>query len=419
MARQSERLTVKGKNGVETLAKTTGTYADGDGLYLRVNTEAGQCSWVLRYMLNGKARWMGLGPYPLFSLADARTRARDARRLLVDKIDPISVRQDERAKAKQEVANRKTFAECASDFIDAHKTSWKNDKHAAQWPSTLKMYAYPVIGTLPVRSIDTALVLKVLKPIWNEKPETAKRLRGRIEKVLDAATVAGYRSGPNPARWKGWLDNMLAKPSTIRPVKHHEALPYAELPDFMTELRRQEGTAARALEFLILTAARTGEVLGACWSEIDLAAKLWTIPAARMKAGKEHIVPLSPRAIEILESVRPAGDLEGYVFPGRDGKKPLSNMAFLMLLRRMGHDDLTGHGFRSTFRDWAGDRSAFDTQTIEFALAHGISDKTEAAYRRGTAIEKRGQLMSHWAEYCATPVKHDAAKVVPIREAAL
>lgn len=419
MARQTERLTVKGKNGVETLVKTTGTYADGDGLYLRVNTDAGQCSWVLRYMLHGKARWMGLGPYPLISLADARNRSRDARRLLVDKIDPISVRQDERAKAKQEVANRKTFAECAADFIDAHKASWKNDKHAAQWPSTLKMYAYPVIGTLPVRSIDTALVLKVLKPIWNEKPETAKRLRGRIEKVLEAATVAGYRTGPNPARWQGHLEHMLAKPSSIRAVKHHEALPYGDLPDFMTELRRQEGTAARALEFLILTAARTGEVLGAQWSEIDLAAKLWTVPAARMKASKEHIVPLSPRAIEILESVRPAGNLGGYVFPGRDGKKPLSNMAFLMLLRRMGHADLTGHGFRSTFRDWAGDRSAFDTQTIEFALAHGISDRTEAAYRRGTAIGKRGQLMSHWADYCTSPVEPVASKVVPIREAVL
>jgi integrase len=419
MARESERLTVKGKNGVETLAKQTGMHADGDGLYLRVNSDSGQCSWVLRYMLHGKARWMGLGPYPLIPLADARTRARDARRLLVDKIDPINVRHDDRAKAKLETASNKTFAECSLAYIDAHRASWKNAKHAAQWPSTLKTYAYPVIGTLPVRSIDTAMVLKVLKPIWTEKPETAKRLRGRIESVLDYATVAGYRQGLNPARWKGHLSHMLAKPSAIRPVEHHAALPYAELPAFMAKLRnKEEGVGARALEFLILTATRTGEVLGARWSEINLRGKLWTIPAARMKAGKEHVVPLSPRAVEILEGLKPDAP-EGFVFPGRDGKKPLSNMAFLMLLRRMGRDDLTGHGFRSTFRDWAGDRSAFDHQTIEFALAHGISDKTEAAYRRGTAIEKRGQLMAHWADYCASPAKHDAAKVVPIREAAL
>ncbi len=418
MARESEKLTVKGKNGVETLAKQPGTHGDGNGLYLRVKPDAGQCSWVLRYMLHGKARWMGLGPYPLVSLADARARAADARRLLLDKVDPISVREDHHAKAKLDAAARVTFAECGVGYIDAHKASWKNAKHRAQWEATLRTYAYPIIGTLPVASVDTAMVLKVLQPIWNEKPETAKRLRGRIEAVIDYATVAGYRLGPNPARWKGHLSHMLAKPSAIRPVEHHAALPYADLPDFMIELHKQEGIGARALEFAILTATRTGEVLGAQWPEIDLVAKLWTIPAVRMKAGKEHIVPLSPRAVEILEGLQPDAP-EGFVFPGRDGKKPLSNMAFLMLLRRMGRDDLTAHGFRSTFRDWAGDRTSFDTQTIEHALAHGISDRTEAAYRRGTAIEKRRHLMQHWADFAASPAKADTAKVVPIREAAL
>jgi integrase len=304
--------------------------------------------------------------------------------------------------------------------VAAHEKEWRNAKHRQQWESTLKTYAYPVIGTLPVAAVDTALVQRVLTPIWNEKPETAKRLRGRIEAILDYATVAEYRTGPNPARWKGHLSHMLAKPSAIRPVEHHAALPYGEIPDFMADLHKQEGATAQALEFLILTATRTSEVLGSRWPEINLRDKLWTIPAERMKAGKEHIVPLSPRAVEILEALR-AGehDPDGYVFPGRQPKKPLSNMAFLMLMRRMGRDDLTAHGFRSTFRDWAGDRSAFDTQTIEFALAHGISDKTEAAYRRGTAIEKRRQLMAHWADYCSSPATVATATVIPIREAAL
>ncbi len=416
MARGIERLSAI---TVKKLATVKGTYCDGGGLYLRVNPPA-QCSWVFRYMLHGKARWMGLGAYPLVSLADARARASDARRLLLDKLDPIGARQDRHTRAKLEAATRITFAECKGQYIAAHKASWKNAKHRQQWDSTLKTYADSIIGTLPVSAVDTAMVLKALQPIWNEKPETAKRLRGRIEAILDYATVAGYRTGPNPARWRGHLSHMLAKPSAIRPVEHHAALPYAEMPDFMGDLYEQEGVAAQALEFLILTATRTGEVLGARWPEINLRDKLWTIPAERMKAGKEHIVPLSPRAVEILEALK-AGeyDLDGYVFPGRQPKKPLSNMAFLMLMRRMGRDDLTAHGFRSTFRDWAGDRSAFDTQTIEFALAHGISDKTEAAYRRGTAIEKRRQLMAHWADYCSSPAAPATAEVIPIREAAL
>ncbi len=413
MARENERLSAV---SLKKLAVQKGTHCDGNGLYLRVNPPE-QCSWVFRYMLHGRARWMGLGAYPLVALTDARARAADQRRLLLDKIDPIETREDKHTQAKLEAAKRVTFAECGARYIAAHQKEWRNAKHKAQWESTLKSYAYSVIGPLPVAAIDTALVQKVLTPIWNEKPETAKRLRGRIEAILDYATVAEYRTGPNPARWKGHLSHMFARPSSIRPVEHHAALPYADQPDFMTSLRAQEGIAARALEFAILTVARTGEVLGARWPEINLRDKLWTIPAERMKAKKEHVVPLSPRAVEILEALKAeTPDVEGYVFPGRQSKKPLSNMAFLMLMRRMGHDDLTAHGFRSTFRDWAGDRTSFDTQTIEHALAHGISDKTEAAYRRGTAIEKRGQLMAHWSDYCASP-QANAANVVPIREA--
>jgi integrase len=261
-------------------------------------------------------------------------------------------------------------------------------------------------------------VLKVLQPIWTGKPETASRLRGRIESILDWATVRGFRQGENPARWRGHLEKLLPHHSKVRRVVHHAALSYTELPDFLTKLRAQDGAAARALEFAILTAARTGEVIGARWSEINLTHQLWTIPADRMKAGKEHRVPLSAQACEILEAIKPGKvDGEAFVFAGTKARTPLSNMALLMLLRRMRRGDLTAHGFRSTFRDWAGDRSAFDTQTIEFALAHGISDKTEAAYRRGTAIEKRRQLMDHWSNYCASRETVHPAKVVPIREA--
>jgi len=244
VARTSERMSAV---GVKKLATQKGTHGDGNGLYLRVNPPA-QCSWVFRYMLHGRARWMGLGPYPLIGLADARARATDARRLLVDKLDPIDEREEKNTQAKLEAAKRITFAECGARYIAAHQMEWRNAKHRAQWESTLRTYAYPIIGTLPVAAIDTALVQKVLTPIWNAKPETAKRLRGRIEAVLDYATVAEYRAGPNPARWRGHLSHMLAKPTAIRPVAHHTALPYAQLPDFMAELREQDAIGARALE---------------------------------------------------------------------------------------------------------------------------------------------------------------------------
>jgi integrase len=349
---------------------------------------------------------MGLGAYPLVSLADARARASDARRLLLDKLDPISVREEKHTQAKLEVAKRVTFAECAARYIAAHEKEWRNAKHRQQWENTLKRYAYPIIGTLPVAAVDTALVQKVLTPIWNDKPETAKRLRGRIEAVLDYATVAEYRTGPNPARWRGHLSHMLARPSAIRAVTHHAALPYSQLPNFIGILRRQEGNSARALELLILTATRTGEALGARWSEIDLHEKLWTIPAARMKSGKEHRVPLSPQALEVLDAVKPpAPQSDAFVFPGVKPQKPLSNMAFLMLLRRMGRTDLTVHGFRSTFRDWCAERTTFPSEVAEMALAHSIGNIVEAAYRRGDLFEKRRRLTTTSKMTLTTPMK--------------
>jgi integrase len=294
-----------------------------------------------------------------------------------------------------------TFRQCAEAYIAAHEMAWKNPKHAAQWPSTLGAYVYPVFGDLPVQAIDVGLVMKVIERIWIEKPETASRVRGRIESVLDWATARGYRRGENPARWRGHLENLLPKKSKVRRVEHHAALPYSELPEFMVELRRQEGVAARALEFAILTVARTSEALGATWSEIDLERHLWVIPAERMKSGREHRVPLSEPAVAILAAMKEVRE-GGYVFPGGRARRPLSNMAFLMRLRRMGRDDLTGHGFRSSFSDWCAERTNFASEVREMALAHTVSDKVEAAYRRGDLFRKRRQVMDAWARYATT-----------------
>ena len=290
MARMSNRLTAL---KVEK-TKSHGMYADGGGLYLRV-TNKGTKNWVLRYMLAGRPRWMGLGPVSLFGLQEARAKALDARRQRHGGVDPIEARKAARQQARLDAAKAITFKECAEKYIEAHKARWKNAKHATQWPSTLKTYAYPVIGSLPVQTIDTALVTKIIEPIWSKKLETANRLRGRIEAVLDWAKVRDYRQGENPARWRGHLDKLLPAPSEVRRVEHHAALPYAETGGFISALRQQEGIAARALEFAILTAARTGEVIGATWGEIDLGQKVWTIPAQRMKAGKEHCVTLCAR----------------------------------------------------------------------------------------------------------------------------
>jgi integrase len=341
-------------------ARGRGMYADGGGLYLRV-TQDGAKNWVFRFMLHGRPRWMGLGPLALYGLQDARAKALEARKLRHEGIDPIETRRAQRARARLDAGKATTFRECAESYIKAHRAGWRSGKHADQWEATLKTYAEPTLGALPVQLVDTALVLKVLEPIWTEKPETAKRLRGRIESILDFAKAREWRVGENPARWRGHLDTLLPPISKVRKVEHHAALPYAELPAFLGQLRAQEGAAAQALEFAILTAARTSEVLGARWSEIDLHAKVWTIPAERMKAGREHRVPLSDRALGILKAAKPINEAvetgKQVVFAGGKPGLPLSNMAFLMLLRRMKRDDLTAHGFRSTFLDWCAERT--------------------------------------------------------------
>jgi integrase len=375
-----------------------GLYHDGGGLYLQVSP-AGAKSWIYKYMLDGHAREMGLGPTSIISLGEARTRTGEARKMRLDGIDPIEARKAKRHATRLEAAKSVTFDACAAAYVDAHKAGWQNIKHQDQWRNTLKTYASPVFGALSVQAVDVGLVLKALEPIWHDKPETASRVRGRIEAVLDWATVRGYRSGENPARWRGHLDKLLPSRGKIRKVEHHAALPYRDLPVFMTDLREQDGIAARALEFLILTATRTGEVIGARWDEFDLEEGLWTIPPVRMKAGKEHRVPLSATAAGIiwkLEKLR-VGE---FVIPGQRLTKPISNMAMLKVLERMGRGDLTAHGFRSTFRDWVAEQTNFPHEVAEMALAHAVGDKVEAAYRRGDLFEKRRELMEAWAKFC-------------------
>ncbi|WP_316173381.1 MULTISPECIES: tyrosine-type recombinase/integrase [unclassified Bradyrhizobium] len=385
-----------------TKVKKPGMYADGAGLYLQVtgdgeNTPAK--SWIFRFTLRGRSREMGLGSLSIFGLAEARAKAAEYRRQVYEGIDPIEARRAQRAQAALEAAAALTFEECTKQYLAAHSAGWRNAKHAAQWSSTLKTYAEPVIGSLAVHSVDTALVMKIIEPLWSKKPETASRLRGRIEAVLDWATVRGFRQGENPARWRGHLDKLLPARSKVRKVKHHAALPYDELPAFLAALRVQDGIAARALEFLILTAARTGEVIGAQSEEIK--DKVWTVPAGRMKASKDHRVPLSAAALAIIETLRKE-QVGAHLFPGGKRDKPLSNMAMLALLDRMGRSYLTAHGFRSTFRDWAAECTNYPNEVVEMALAHTISSKVEAAYRRGDLFEKRKSLMSDWATFCAS-----------------
>jgi integrase len=386
-------------------------YGDGLGLFLQVSATGGK-SWVFRWKEDGRQRVMGLGPLHTVSLAEARERALLCRRARLDGRDPIQERRAARMAARIERARTMTFEACAAAYIDAHRAGWKSRKHADQWTATLATYAFPVFGELPVAAVDVALVMKVLDPVWREKVETASRVRGRIEAVLGWATTRGYRRGPNPAAWKDHLQNLLPARAKVRRVEHHKALPYGELGAFMTELRAQEGIAARALEFTILTAARTGEVIGARWSEIDRAARLWTIPGERMKAGKEHRVPLSDAALAILEAMWKVrtGD---FVFPGARGKG-LSQMSMLMTLRRMGRGDVVTHGFRSSFSDWCSEQTSFPSEVREMALAHAVGDKVEAAYRRGDLFEKRRQLAEAWARYCCTRPAPEGA-VVPLR----
>jgi integrase len=392
-------------------AMKPGMHADGGGLYLQV-TASGAKSWIFRFMLNRRAREMGLGPLHTIPLAEARERARECRKLRLDGINPIEARETKRAEERLAAATAMKFEQCAERYIAAHRSGWRNRKHAAQWLSTLQAYVYPVFGSLPVQAIDTGLVMKVLEPIWQTKPETASRVRGRIEAVLDWATVRGHRKGENPARWRGHLDKLLPARGKVRKVAHHPALPYADIGNFVAALREQEGVAARALEFLILTAARTSEVIGARWQEeFDLEGKLWTVPADRIKGGKEHRVPLSGAALAIIEAMKEIRESE-FVFPGGRAGKPLSNMAMLKVLERMGRTDLTAHGFRSTFRDWAAERTSYPREVAEMALAHAVGDKVEAAYRRGDLFTKRRRLMEEWARHCG--LTKQAGEIVPI-----
>lgn len=385
---------------LRTLTKP-GTYGDGAGLYLQVRG-AEQRSWLYRFKVHGKAHLMGLGTFADVSLAEARDAAQTARKLVRQGIDPIERRRVQRAEVAAR-AGLNTFSEVADAYIAAHEASWRNAKHRQQWRNTLDTYAVPILGKLPVAQVDVGSVMRVLEPIWREKTETASRLRGRIESVLDYATARGWRTGENPARWRGHMDNLLPARSKIAQVEHHPALPWLEVGAFMANLRDEEGTGALALRFAILTATRTGEVVRAMWSEIDMREALWVIPAKRMKAGREHRVPLSDPALAVLTEaakLRTKKDQDGPVFPGGKAGKPLSNMALLMLLRRMKRSDLTAHGFRSTFRDWCAEATNYPREVAEAALAHTLRDKTEAAYQRGDMMEKRRRLMAEWATFC-------------------
>jgi integrase len=401
-------------------AKGPAVLHDGAGLYLRV-APSGAKAWVFRYQLGGKRRDMGIGSYPTISLADARQRAAEHRRQRHDGIDPLDARKTRRQAQLVAAARGRTFRECAVEYMASHRAGWRSAKHIDQWESTLERFAYPVIGDLPVAALDTGLVMQVLEPIWSTKLETASRIRGRIEAVLDAATARGYRGGPNPAQWKGNLVHLLPAPAKVRRTTHHASLPIDEVPGFMAELRGREGVSARALEFAILTAARTNEVIGARWAEIDLAAKTWTVPAARMKAAKEHRVPLCDAALRVLDVVRPLALVHigkpaanSQVFPGQRLALPMDSSVLLKLLERMGRGDITTHGFRSSFRDWAAERTAFPREVVEMALAHAIESRVEAAYRRGDLFEKRRRLMAAWARFCGDTPEEDAVTPLPV-----
>ena len=369
------------------------------GLALQV-TATGARSWTLRTVIGGKRRDMGLGGYPAVTLAMAREKAREARELIRQGSDPIQRQQDAQSALRASMAAALTFRECAEKYIAAHKAGWKNVKHAQQWRNTLQQHAYPVLGDLLVRDVKLPQVLAVLEPIWTTTNETAVRLRGRIELVLDWAAARGLRDGTNPARWRGHLDKLLAKPSKVNNREHHAALPASDVGAFMVRLRQAEGMGARALEFTILTAARSGEVRGATWTEIDLDAKVWTVPGTRMKAGREHRVPLSAEALALLDALPRMAGTE-LVFPAPRGGM-LSDMTLTAVLRRM-QVPATAHGFRSTFRDWAAERTAYPNEVCEMALAHTIENKAEAAYRRGDLFEKRRLMMIDWAKFLARP----------------
>jgi integrase len=408
MATTINRLTAR---QVEKL-KAPGYYADGGGLWLQVSGKNAK-SWIFRFSLRGRAREMGLGSAHKLSLAEARDERDKYNKLLREHTDPIEHRKRQRAEAALAEGATITFKEAAAAYTAAHRPGWKNLKHAQQWVSTLSTYAEPVIGNLSVRDINIGHIHRILEPIWSAMPETASRLRGRVEAVLDWARVKGYRDGENPAAWRGHLDKLLPRPSKVRRVQHLAALPYVELPPFMDKLRRQEGSAARCLEFCILTAARIGEALSATAQEIDHNTKVWIVPGERMKGDKEHRVPLCKRALELASA-----GTGSYLFPSRYfPDKPVSDTTLRWMLGRIGHGDVTVHGFRSTFKDWCRDRTRFDNYVVEAALAHISGDKVERAYARSDVLEKRRQLMNSWAQFCETLPAKTADRAVPLRSA--
>ena len=379
--------------------KDPGLWAVGgvSGLYLHVNAR-GARSWILRVVVGDKRRDMGLGGYPDIGVADARQKAREARLKIEQGVDPILLRKQAKSELMALQATDKTFEQAAGEYIKIHADSWSNDKHRKQWESTLAAYAFPVVGKLSLRDIRQEHILKILEPIWTTKTETATRVRGRMESILDWAKVKGLRSGENPAAWKGHLDHMLPAPTRLKKVEHLTAVPVREMPDFMIKLRQAAGTAAQALEFLILTAARSGEVRGITWQEVSLEDALWIVPAERMKMKREHRVPLSDRAVSILKS-QPRIDENPLVFPAPRGSQ-MSDATMSAVLKRMGID-ATVHGFRSSFRDWCGDYTNYPRDLAEQCLAHGADDPVEAAYRRGDALERRREIMNEWSKFVA------------------
>jgi integrase len=392
-----------------------GSYPDGEGLYLQVRT-SGAKDWFYRYEVDGKGRKRGLGSYPTISLEQARDDALECRQLRQQGIDPVDYAKAQRQKEALDEAKSFTFKECALAYINSHQQGWKNRKHESQWRNTLDTYAYPTIGDIGVQDIDIGLVLDVLEPIWYEKTETASRVRQRIENILDWATVKQYRSGDNPALWRGRLDKLLPKRVKVQKPVHFPAMDYRELPGYFQALRKRDSVATRALAFTILTAARNGEARAVTSDELDLKGKVWTIPDNRMKADREHRVPLSAEALKIIKEMEPfKRHTDHFIFPGQAHAKPISEASLLKIVKQQ-DKTLTVHGFRSTFRDWCAEQTSFPREVAEAALAHSIRDKTEAAYQRGDLFEKRRRLMDQWMQYCLKG--KGKAKVVPIRKKA-
>jgi integrase len=399
-----------------------GYYPDGDGLFLQVTRSADgspRRSWLCRYTApEGRRREAGLGRYPDVSLSRARDRAQVMRDEAWRGVDPLAERDSRKAQAVKKAATAMSFAQAAEAYVSLQSLGWRSVKHRKQWLAALVRHIYPVFGDLPVGDVDVAVVLRALEPIWTSRPDTASRLRQRIEAILDWATVRGLRTGENPARWRGHLEKALPRKSDIRKVQHHPALPFADLPAFWQAMSERFGTGADALRFAILTAARSGEVRGARWGEIDMTAGVWIIPDTRMKTGREHRVPLAPEALEILQwrlslsSSTPAPEALVFASDTRPGS-PISDMTMTAVLKRMDRADLTAHGFRSTFRDWCAERTNFPRELAEAALSHTVGDAVERAYRRGDALDKRRALMAAWGKFATSP--QVAGEVVSLR----